>query len=1147
MSNAAHSNRRRLLNALGDVPPNTVYSIAPKPYIIRGFDYYRDDRVLGFRWNRDSSSVKAIVHGGRNYSVEFSLNDEGIEYSCDCPAWDPYSNCKHIVCVLMTIKNLFDPSSFRGPLRDEKHRRRLYKSLFHRNGMKGVEEAGKDKYEVVFQIEGREPDIYVRKNNEKLVARFYGEPEELAPLILPSYFNFSIKLSKAKRLLGNCGNRYPLILKSDGKETAVEYEDSADYSCMTEFDAYNRYVKVTRLLKKNGRRFSRFILVEDMVIDLEDGKIRFLKDRSGWAAWYELKNMSEPSAVFENDITGDHGGDETEHRKMSIKIPLGEFNKIRIVYPAKYLRNNVILKRGGKPATLRRTPHDHRLIISDSNKRDDVLIIKAESRVSGLSQTPSNNVFDFFVTLNHGLRGPLKAKKRRAKLCATFFDMLSAGTKKAANVIIKDTLSGDDFKEMKIRREARSLLREHLAAFFRTENQFQLRNGEWVISSVDKRRELLLYRIPYELFGRGIFNDMSRHDEMPVPSKDLLEKLPALYEKCAEHGIKLFFKKKPVVWSKWEFAFDASRSTDIDWFEIRPEIRCDGRAMDESEWIEILTGKRTREDGECVRIMDPDSHKILNRISAILRTRDAGDRDSKRTEIVHVPRLSILDWMDLRRNGVRIKLPPEDERIIERLQQFEKIERRPLPKKLKARLRPYQKEGYYWLSFLYEHRFGACLADDMGLGKTVQAIAMLGGIGEGLIDSPKAFRSRPHLIVVPPSLLFNWENEIKKFYPALKVYQYTGKDRATGFKGYDIVLTTYALVRRDIEKLEALKFNVIVFDEAQAIKNIFANTTGAVRRLQACFKLAMTGTPLENHLGEYYSIIDLILPGLLGEYDIFKPLLKRGTAPELDVIIKRTRPFVLRRTKEKILKDLPQKMETDIYLELTEKQKLLYQKTVERVRTTIDEAYKNKTASQAKIIALTAILKLRQICITPRLLSDEIDDGSPKIDFLIGKLKELHEEDHGALVFSQFTSFLDLLEEYLEKNGLKFLRLDGSTPSGKRKKIVERFQSGDGPSIFLLSLRAGGQGLNLTRASYVFHLDPWWNPAVENQASDRAHRIGQSSKVHVMRILTRHTIEEKMMHLKKKKLALYRAVMGEMRGGKAGISITKSDFDFLLR
>jgi non-specific serine/threonine protein kinase len=483
--------------------------------------------------------------------------------------------------------------------------------------------------------------------------------------------------------------------------------------------------------------------------------------------------------------------------------------------------------------------------------------------------------------------------------------------------------------------------------------------------------------------------------------------------------------------------------------------------------------------------------------------------------------------------------------VLNRLLGFTQIAAVPLPNDLRATLRPYQQDGYAWLAFLYEHRFGACLADDMGLGKTLQAICLLAAIHEGRIAASSGVKG-PHLVVVPTSLLFNWELELARFAPGLKVHTYSGSERTFDAGDGEVVLTTYGLVRRDIEMLEQTMFHTIVFDEAQAVKNILADTTGAVRRLRGRFKLTLTGTPLENHLGEYFSIIDLCVPGLLGEYDRFKPQLKRVEGRALDRLLRRTRPFILRRTKAEILHDLPPKIESEVFLDLTERQKALYQRTVAQVRSTIDEAYRTKTDGQAQLIALTAILKLRQVCLSPRLLTKQADEPSPKLSFLVERLKVLLDEGHSALVFSQFTGFLDLVQESCDRHEIRYQRLDGSTSATARKGRVASFQGGEQPSVFLLSLKAGGQGLNLTKASYVFHLDPWWNPAVENQASDRAHRIGQQQTVSIVRILMRHSIEEKMIALKQRKLELYDAVMaGAVRGSGQGV-LTKADFEFLL-
>ncbi len=1126
-------NQKKLINALKSLPANSIYTMGPKKYVARGFSYYKKNSLQDFTWSDDFSDLTATVYGSRHYSVDISSDGNDLSLACDCPAWTSHTSCKHVICTLITIKNLFQPDSFRYPQQDMAYRDALSRQFF--NMVTVPVEDGPIEYSIVLDLSSYGFNISVLRNNQKIYPYDDSIPEELKQILSASYY----KLSYFKKYLVNIGNKYPITIRTAKGETAIKFDDSMSYSCITELDAGKRFITARKLLMNNGKEVADYIIEYDFIIDFKAHTIGLIKDRSGWELWNNLLELTDHNNDFISDL-----------QDGSFRISTGKFKRIQIISPSRPADevnpDDIILKSEGRKCRPAKATHSYRITILPEKYNKDILIIKAACNLGGLIQSPSYNLFNFFVSMNSELSSFLRANKRKAFICRAFFDLLSAGTKTAQTRAIRDALSDGDFNRPRIKREARKFLNDHLAVYLKKEKQLQMREGKWTTSPIDKEKEIALYKIPYEIFGWKIFNNVHDHDEMLVPSVDLHENLPLLYEKFKEHNIELFFKKSRVVESKWDFAFDANRGTGIDWFEIKQEITCDGKLIEESEWMEMLKNKSVMEKGGTVRIMDSNARKIFNIISEIYSTGNRPATGIKGREIVQVPRLQILDWIELRQSGVRVKLPPADEKIIERLGRFDKIEPRPLPSILKAKLRPYQKDGYYWLSFLYEHRFGACLADDMGLGKTVKAIALLGGIKEGLVKFPTAYKSSAHLIVVPPSLLFNWENELNKFCPSLTIFMYTGKDREIAFEGYDIVLTTYGMVRRDIEKLKDVRFDVIIFDEAQAIKNIYADTTGAVRQLNSNFNLAVTGTPLENHVGEYYSIVDLVLPGLLGDYDKFKPLIKEDSSPALDMIINRTRPFVLRRTKDKILKELPPKIENDIYLELTDRQKALYKKTVEQVKSQINDAYNSKTSSQAKIIALTAILKLRQLCISPALISDDIKEPSPKIDFLLTKLKELQDEGHRALVFSQFTSFLDILEKDLEKSRMDFLRLDGSTPVGKRKKLVETFQSEEGPSIFLLSLKAGGQGLNLTRASYVFHLDPWWNPAVENQASDRAHRIGQKNKVTITRILTHHTIEEKMMQLKKKKLALYKAVMEDTTGSKKNLSISKSHFNFLL-
>jgi non-specific serine/threonine protein kinase len=1006
----------------------------------------------------------------------------------------------------------------------------------------GLKETGavpdkKEGYSLVISRSRGQLDIYAQCDGKRLKNYTPACPSVLRPFIFPdpAYNAYSSQRDLAWFLGHHC-SEYPVILRTADEEKRIRFDRSGEYATMTEFDACHDYVTVTKACIYREKNIRSSDVAGNYVFDAVSGTFGMIRDRSGWQLWDEVFSF------FYNIHSDEHLPDEDD---PSFPMPLELFRSSPIIFPASEgdTPRDLVLKTEGMDCGAARTVPSYRITVVPSAD-DNSFTLRADCLAGGLRLPPVFKLFRFLLPEAIGLCPALRARKRLAVVYEAFFSALSAKNRTEAESVIKKALAHENFNRYQVRKKARDLLKSALSVFLLDERQLLLHEGQWLSVAIDKSKELSLYRIPHEIFGCGIFSNMPSHDIMSVPAEEFNKALPLLHEKLAGESIELFFENKQVKTASWDFAFDATRKKGFDWFEIRPEIRCNGELIDGQTWKKVVSGKGPLEKDGCLQILDTNAHKVLSLLSDLYKERKGGRNQQK--EIVQVPRLRILDWLMLRSNGVKIRLSPEDEEILSRLTTFEKITPVPLPGKLKAKLRQYQKDGYAWLAFLYENRFGACLADDMGLGKTVQAISLLGGIREGMIKYPGKGGHLPHLVVMPPSLLFNWENEIKKFYPAFDIIFYAGKERNTSFKGGAVVLTTYGLVRRDIEKLRDLRFDVIVFDEAQAVKNISADTTGSVRQLKGNFKLAITGTPLENHVGEYYSIIDLAVPGLLGDYEEFRPLIKQDASTALDRIIARTRPFVLRRTKEEILKELPAKTETDIYLDLTEKQKTLYKKTVEQVRATIDNAYNNKTQAQARIMALTAIMKLRQLCVSPQLLSPELREASPKIDFLVENLKELQAEGHGALVFSQFTSFLDLLEPDLRKHGISFLRLDGSTQVGKRKKLVETFQGGEGPAVFLLSLKAGGQGLNLTRASYVFHLDPWWNPAVENQASDRAHRIGQKNKVTITRILMRHTIEEKMMALKKKKLELFRAVMEGAAYGKRGPSITRADFNFLL-
>jgi superfamily II DNA or RNA helicase len=437
----------------------------------------------------------------------------------------------------------------------------------------------------------------------------------------------------------------------------------------------------------------------------------------------------------------------------------------------------------------------------------------------------------------------------------------------------------------------------------------------------------------------------------------------------------------------------------------------------------------------------------------------------------------------------------------------------PLPPGLQADLRPYQQRGVDWLAFLREAELGGLLADDMGLGKTLQALVAIASV------------PGPNLVVAPTSVLRNWQSEAARFLPQLSVCLYHGPDRQLDTSA-GLVITSYALLRRDIDELAAVPWRYAVLDEAQAIKNPDSLVSRAARRLEARHRLALTGTPVENRLEELWSLFAFVLPGFLGRREIFAQQVDDAIGgPDqhqaLAWLRRRVRPFILRRLKREVAPELPARTEMVIHCELSEDERALY----ETVRMSALEEVRAAIGAKRSLGVLEALLRLRQAACHPGLLPGRDDTDSSKLSLLVDRISTLAAEGHRTLVFSQWTSFLDLVEPALEGAGITSCRLDGATRD--RQAVVDRFQSPDGPPVFLLSLKAGGTGLNLTAADYVFHLDPWWNPAVEDQAVDRAHRIGQTRPVFSVRLVAANTVEERIVALQASKRELARAAIGD--------------------
>ncbi len=482
-------------------------------------------------------------------------------------------------------------------------------------------------------------------------------------------------------------------------------------------------------------------------------------------------------------------------------------------------------------------------------------------------------------------------------------------------------------------------------------------------------------------------------------------------------------------------------------------------------------------------------------------------------------------------------------KVRKQLHAFEGVEPLDAPPGFQGDLRPYQQEGLGWLDYLRKFEFGGILADDMGLGKTIQVLALL--------QRRRARRQSkgPSLIVVPRSLVFNWLQEAEKFTPRLRVLDYTGPGRHAlreRFGDYDLIVTTYGTMRSDVVELSQIEFDYAILDEAQAIKNAESQSAKAARLLKARHRLAMSGTPIENHLGELWSIFEFLNPGMLGTASVFKKHAGgiQGQDEQARVLLaKALKPFILRRTKRQVVKDLPEKFEQNLYCDMEAGQRKMYEELLSHYRAALlrKDAKELKTS---KIEVLEALLRLRQASCHPGLIdSERVTDPSAKLDMLMYQMEEVIDEGHKVLVFSQFTSFLAIVKSRLEKEGLTYEYLDGRTRN--REERVERFQNDPSIPIFLISLKAGGLGLNLTAAEYVYLLDPWWNPAVEAQAIDRSHRIGQTQQVFAYRLICRDTVEQKILDLQQRKRELADAIL-DSDNRNIIRALTRDDLEFLL-
>lgn len=571
-------------------------------------------------------------------------------------------------------------------------------------------------------------------------------------------------------------------------------------------------------------------------------------------------------------------------------------------------------------------------------------------------------------------------------------------------------------------------------------------------------------------------------------------------------------------------SLSVSVKSGIDWFDVEGQVDFDGMEIPLPDLLAAIErGEKYIELGDGTRGLLPQAW--LDQYAPLTELSSTREGDALRFQPGQALLLDSL--LAAREADIDLQIDRKFAATRKRLQSFTGVKPITAPKVFKGELRDYQKEGLGWLRFLEKFDFGGCLADDMGLGKTIQVLALL---VDRYRRQPKGADRRPSLIVAPKSLVHNWRLETEKFAPRLSVADYTGidrKDRVGEFNQYDVVLTTYGTLRIDAEQLSSTPWDYAILDEAQAIKNAASQSAKASRLLNARHRLALSGTPVENHLGELWSIFEFLNPGFLGKSKSLRQLTASQSEDDnarIDSLRKGLAPFLLRRTKQQVLPQLPKKTEQTLLCELKPAQRKQYNALRDHYRAALTQRIAKSGMAKSKIQVLEALLRLRQAACHPGLVDKKLNTKpSAKLELLLEQLTQAADEGRKSLVFSQFTSMLSIVKNRLDKAGITYEYLDGKT--SKRQQRVDRFQTDSECPVFLISLKAGGVGLNLTAADLVFILDPWWNPAVEAQAIDRAHRLGQTKPVFAYRLIAKDTVEEKILELQAKKSDLAQAVI----------------------
>lgn len=1035
---------------------------------MKGIRYYNEGRIIKLKSNANLDYFEGIVRGNSKYTVAIKFNGKGeiVSTDCTCPAYKKYlGDCKHIVAILQCIKDL-----------DEEGK--LFK---------------KDEQSISNII-----DFY-RQNYE--IEKVYLNLELNYEFNLSEHYNIE-EASYLNLRIGE--DRLYVVKNMKNFLNALEEEQDIEFGKHFVFSPYKH----------------KFKEEDKEVIDF----LMLLYEHNKTNGIYNSDNIFKSKNVLLKPFAVKRFFNLMKGRSFNARIMDKNYNDIVIVEEAIPL--DMDIQGNGENLSLVFNTNDLLLPLTSDGE-----YFFGFNQIYKLPENQRRKLAPLYNEIVVRGNGTLKVPDKYKE---SFISEVLPNIKNVVNLNIDDKVKEAIYNpELKIEiyfDKQEDIITGKIDFIYGdiTINPFSSKENDFVDKNKILLRDIEKERYILSLLEKSEFKVRDGIVFMEEEAKIfdfIYDIIPKLQQYCDIYYSENFKNLK--LKDASDFSGGIRLNEKLDMLEF--DFQIDG--IDEEELYQVF--KALKEKKKYYRLKNgsflPLDSREIKDIDNMLNYLNVSKSDFKK-EFIPIPKFRSM-YLDRYLKEKRLNFIKQNvnfKKLIMDINEPEDIEYE-IPEEVKYILRDYQKFGFKWLKTLSKYGFGGILADDMGLGKTLQVIAFL-------LSEKKEKGSFPSIVIVPTSLVYNWESEIKKFAPDLKVLIIVGDKLERNkliedINNYDIVITSYPLIRRDIELYKDINFRYCILDEAQHIKNPNSLNAKSVKSIKANNYFALTGTPMENSLMELWSIFDFLMPGYLLSKKKFteryeKPIVREQDSNALKDLNIHIKPFILRRVKKDVLKELPDKIEQKIVVDMTKEQKKIYVAYLKSIKGEIEEEINHKGFNKSQIKILAGLTRLRQICCHPGMFIENYEGESGKLSFLKEILTDAIDGGHRILLFSQFTSMLSIIKDMLDGEGIQYMYLDGSTDVMKRGKLVEDFNKGIG-EVFLISLRAGGTGLNLTGADTVIHFDPWWNPAVEEQATDRAHRIGQENTVQVIKLITKGTIEEKIFQLQEEKKEMIDRVITE--------------------